>query len=184
VASRCYQPSVFTAAPVTPVNSSLWHDGTNAKPPVLMQFAKQGSAFATTTVAETGGSNVRHRNTRMVTMVSAPLAAQTISGTFRGQLLLWESNGAADLIPQATVYVVNTAGTSILSTLYAGDTRTTSIDEAPIAIGNVPCPGAAISPVTLTSFAVPDGARLVIQYGFRANNTSTTNFFMLIGLCL
>lgn len=140
-----------------------------------MSTTLTSSAFATAAVTETT-SNVNNRDVLIRQYVSAPLTAQTITGTLKGQVQISESNASANMLPQIVVNVVSKDGTTVRGTLYGGDTRTTNVDELTTALRNQRIPATGVSPVTLTSVTAQDGDRIVVEIGVRAQNTSNTNY--------
>jgi hypothetical protein len=107
--------------------------------------------------------------------VSDPLAAQTIAGTVTGWIKAAESNLAANANGQLVIRVVSNDGSIVRGTLLAATTTTGTApaNEFTATLGSRLFPG---SGGTLSSVAVQDGDRIVIDIGTRNHNTVTTNY--------
>lgn len=104
--------------------------------------------------------------------ISPKLKAQTISGTFKGQIMVREF-ATTDNVDQlyVCVKVVSGDGTTIRSTLYALGNATTTAEF----INNATCRNKGIADGdSLSSYACADGDRLVVEIGYRNSTGATT----------
>jgi hypothetical protein len=176
VATRFYLPS-SGAAPVSPAYGSQWEDTTNAGSRLQAVTTRINSAFATINVLETGGSNVNHRDLLGRQYVTDAIAAQTLSGTANGFVIGSENNAAANFLSNVVIRLVSNDGTTERAVLYAGSAATTNIGEWSTSLASRGFPATAetaTAPITSTSSTAGD--RIVLEFGVRAENTSTTNY--------
>lgn len=101
--------------------------------------------------------------------VSPALAAQTISGTAKMQMLVNEETAADNIASQLVIRVVSNDGQTVRGTLYAGDTDTTNPPSSEWATSatNRKFPRAALVPITLSSVVAQEGDRIVVELGGR-----------------
>lgn len=155
---------------LTPAFDAAWGVTTNAVRRWLTT-TKLGTTIANSAgYAETSAAAV---NVLFAQFISAPLAAQTISGTVKGQMRALENATDADGRAQVVIWVVKPDGSS-RGTLLAADASALSSEFA-TSLTNRKFPLAAISPATLTSTAVSAGDRLVVELGWRAHNVTATS---------
>jgi hypothetical protein len=112
----------------------------------------------------------------MAQYVSPPLAAQTISGTFKMYLQTSEPNSTLDYRSQIIIRVVSNDGSIVRGTLYAGDTATTGPNppsEWNTSTQTRAFPRAGLLPAALSSLAISAGDRVVVEFGFRAGAAGT-----------
>lgn len=110
--------------------------------------------------------------------ISPELAAQTISGTFKCYLQCRQSNAAANWRSQIILRVVSHDGTTVRGTLYAGDLSTLTGDPSgewnsstSVEVSrSFPFGGAT----ALSSLAISDRDRIVVETGARQHNTQST----------
>lgn len=132
---------------------------------------KQGTAFTEINTYESS-SSVNY-DAAIAQFISDPLAAQTINGTIKGQILARESAAAADLALAIVVRVVSALGVP----------RGTLLSYFPDPIGTAELSaGAAVNryipvSIAISELAVQAGDRLVIEIGFRAFNAVTTTYY-------
>lgn len=107
--------------------------------------------------------------------ISAPLRAQTISGTFTLVERVLESNAAADMSLQCKIRVISAGGTE-LAVLYGGHTTAlgTTWGVAGHEFGT--STSSRLLSGTLTSYTCADGDRIVVEIGARAHNTVATSY--------
>jgi hypothetical protein len=172
--------------PLTPADATFFSTGQawdipTVTPPAALKLARTGNwpastAFtAITSDAETSATNARDVAIRR--FVSDPLVgAQTITGTLKGQAQMMESAGGMNALPTIQAKVISNDGSTLVGTLYGGDSRTTTVDELNLSLTNGRIPASGVSPVTLSSVSASDGNRILIEVGARANNTVTTSF--------
>jgi hypothetical protein len=104
--------------------------------------------------------------------VSAPIAAQTITGTVKMQMITLEPGAAFDERSQLVIRVVSGDGLTVRGVLYAGDTSGLTSEWASAGtVTNRKFPQAAVSPATLSSVVAQNGDRIVVEWGFRAHAT-------------
>jgi hypothetical protein len=98
-----------TAAPLTPAYNTGWNVTTGASRYVMSTF-KDGSAIATRTTSNSGAVAVRKCLADQ--WISDPLAAQTITGNFTGQVRFQQSSATAILVGQGFLYlrIINADG--------------------------------------------------------------------------
>lgn len=133
------------------------------------------------TVASTG---VQYDDVLMLQAISPPLAAQTISGTFKCYLRVRESLGSLDARSQIVIRVVSSDGATVRGTLYAGDTGTGAVSQEWVASSstfqNASFPRSL--PASISSLAISAGDRLVVEIGYRAHAASSEQGRILLGL--
>jgi hypothetical protein len=175
VSTRFYLPATGTPG-ATPAFDASWEvtSGGDRAPAVT---TRSGTSLGRVSYPETTATNPADVSGRQ--FVSAPLAAQTISGTFSLVVYCAEGNGAANMSLQAVLRVVSGDGSTVRGTLYAG--HSAANNATPGALGEeMPTPGAAatriMSAVALSSVVVQDGDRLVVEIGARAANSVTTSY--------
>lgn len=140
----------------------------------MMNRTRRYTASGSKTVTKTG--NQLNNDWLWRQYVSEPLAAQTISGTVKGQMRVQEANAAANARAQMIVRVVSNDGSTVRGTLYDGDLETLTGDptsEYGTSLTNRKFPrgGAA----TLTSVTAEEGDRIVVELGTRIHSTETTS---------
>lgn len=170
MATRFYLPSTG-AAPVSPAFNAGWNDSASADRLALVT-ARINSAM---TLKSRVGNVSANSNYLLRQYVSAPLAAQTVSGSVRGIARARESDIAADVSAQSFIYVVSGDGATVRGVLSTGWTGAIA-DEWTATLGTrrVPRASTVASPNALTSQAAQDGDRIVIEIGFRAANARST----------
>lgn len=113
--------------------------------------------------------------------VSPALAAQTISGTAKMRMVVAEETANDNVAAQLVVYVVSNDGQTVRGVLYAGDSDTANppSNEFGTAYANRAFPRAATTNFALSSLAISEGDRLVVEYGARMRGTARTS--VLVG---
>lgn len=168
MSTRLY-PNKSTAAAVSPAYDASW-EGTGSAVRRLLGAVPDGSSFAVGLLTSTAnGTNPNDQLWRQ--FVSAPLAAQTITGTIKGQFLVEEAQATLDADAQLVVRVVSNDGSTVRGTLLASDTSALSSEFVATTYTNRKFPKAAGSPATLSSVAVLDGDRIVAEVGMRVHST-------------
>ena len=126
-------------------------------------------------MAETSASVV---DVLIAQFVGAPLSAQSISGTLKGQMrcATSDSGGNADMRAQLLAKVVSNDGSTVRGTLLGFDTGGLSSEWEWSAFTwrnrQFPRGGAqSLSPVS-----AQDGDRVILEVGYRAHNTLTTSY--------
>lgn len=112
--------------------------------------------------------------------VSAPLKAQTITGDFNVLLFLAESSAAANMFLRVHVWVTQGNSDTPRGTLVDKVLGTSEISDTWTGLAQ----GFAAA-IAMSSLAIQDGDRLVIEVGFLATNTSATSYSltMYYGAC-
>lgn len=169
MALRLYLPSTGAAA-VSPAFDS-W-DKTTGGDRIAAVTTKISSAMGN----KTGAGSEAGKNSRLARQyVSAPLSAQTISGTVKNYLRAFKATGESHKA-HLSIRVCNNAGSSFTGTLlslgeYGGNTtfNSTTLRNKDFADGD-----------SLSSLAVNNGDRLVIEIGSNPGNgadgSATFNF--------
>jgi hypothetical protein len=164
----------FVATP-----STEW-DNTTGFDRVPISTTRLSTAMSTKTVFDATATQNRDILARQ--LVSAPLAAQTISGTVKGRIRVAEGGSTQNLRAQCIIRVMSSDGLTVRGTLYAGDVTT--------GFGN---PTSEFAVTTLTNRQMPRGAsqaltnvitqlndRIVVEIGYRkhaaVSTSATINF--------
>lgn len=103
--------------------------------------------------------------------VSDRLKAQTISGTLDFMMLMRESDAAANMSTKVHVYVTTGDSDTPRGTLLSNHTDGTEFQVHASQHGAV-----SFTSVAISSLAVSDGDRLVIEVGYSAANAVTTSY--------
>jgi hypothetical protein len=167
MATRLYLPNAVYSD-ITPAWETVWKKAGGYR--YVCSPIKQLTAFAEFSSYE---SNVAvNYDVGIVQYVSAPLQAQTISGTVKGQIMARESHADANFGIALLIKVVTPLGITrgILLSYFPDPIGTEFSSAFPI---NRKCPPAATA---LTELEIEDGDRLVIEIGFRSYNVATTSY--------
>lgn len=173
MATRFYLPS----ATVSQVNPPFESGYTNTASALRrkMVTTKLGEAFGTQSILTSAGATGETHLFRQY--VSAPLDAQTISGTATGQIRCAESNGLANAFLGCLCKVVSNDGQTLRGSLFGGTVPNLASHE--LAVGtltNRPMTDSSESvPMTLTSVDAQAGDRLVLEL-FVVEVTSNTTY--------
>jgi hypothetical protein len=174
VATTFYFPSTGAAA-VTPSNDT-WDKTSGAGSALAAVRTKISSAMATITNTKTSAANSKSLVRQYVT---EPLAAQTITGTIKGQFRCIESNSNFSACIAVSVRACSKDGTTIRSpallAISWSDLYTNSSHEMATSLTNRKLEDVnENASLTLTSCTLSEGDRLVIELGFAASDTSTS----------
>lgn len=176
MASRLYLPSSGTAD-VSPAYSALWSRTADAARLPLVTV--KGSSVGADATINSGTSGVDWTNTSSGSLgrqfVSAPLTAQTISGTVSGQIRTRNSDLAGGCRVAIVVRVLSNDGATERAVLYSNMPAATGLSGASpdwirsstsTAATNRAIPaGAPGGTGTLTSYTCIAGDRLVVELG-------------------
>ena len=168
MATRLYLPYNVTAA-ISPAVDAAWEKTSSTR--YKASHLKLGTAAYEVSNYESVVTTPY--DTAVVQFVAGPLQAQTIDGTVKGQMLARESDAAADLCRAMVIRVVTPLGV----------TRGTLLAHFPDPIASefsATVPQNREFPPAATALAAVDaleGDYLVIEYGFRAFNASTTSYY-------
>lgn len=155
--------------PTPLTGGGLWETDPFSVTTKRMRTTKKGDTVADTSGVVGSGTNPN--DVLFYQAISDPLAPQTISGTFSGQVLARENSSFnTNATSQIGIFVVNAAGTRV-ATLYGGTTSTSNEFNNPSAT-NRPLPAQGGS-VALTSYDCAAGDRIVIEIGARLSTTRT-----------
>jgi hypothetical protein len=166
MATRLYPNT--TDSGIDNTRDAAWANGATGNARVL---AREKAVFGTD-FAGTNGSSTNPSNSLIRKWISPPLAAQTISGTFKGQMKVNEADALLNAFSQVVVKVFSSGG-SLRGTLIAAHTNALSSEWPTGTATNRKAPLSALSPVSVSSLAVQDGDRIQVEFGFRATSTST-----------
>ena len=176
MATRLY-PEPLNTADISTTPSSEWDFQTS---PSVRRLSRVRLDAPSTLLQATDSVATSNRDILLGQFISPPLQAQTISGTFKGQFFANETSLAYNLRAQVLVRVVSNDGSVERGVLYAGDLETLTGDPAnefaQSAFTNRKFPrgGAA----ALSSVAVQDGDRLVVELGARKHSTTTIAVYL------
>lgn len=164
MATRLYLSSTAAAA-VAPDFDAAWDDiATAVRRECATEKSLSGAAFF-----DGGGGGAGPQDVLLGQFVSQPLAAQTISGTVKGQVKAQEGDGLVNAHAQLVTRVVSGDGGTVRGTLIAAQAEALS-SEFSTSSQNRKFPLAALSPVTVTPVAAQEGDRLVIEVGARSGD--------------
>jgi hypothetical protein len=155
--TRAFFASV-EAAPVTPpAPAGADWEHVNSISRHLLQ-AVDGSALATAAYTPDGADHIADQDAHHRQYVSDSLDAQTITGNVKAQLQCLEANAGNNLFLTIKVMVIDSAGSSVLSTLLAITRDTTN--EVATSLTNRNFPSTAMG-----SYACAAGDRLLVEIG-------------------
>lgn len=159
-----------TSPPVSPGYSANWNVTAQAEPLGMLLTPRDGNGTLSGTATGSGvsGEDVLHQ-----AFVSNPLAAQTISGTIKGQILAREAAAGTNARAQIVVKVVSNDGSTVRGVLYGPDVAALS-SEFIVTTGAtenrmIPRGGAQ----AVSAVACQAGDRLMIEIGHRNDGINT-----------
>ena len=161
MASRFYLPASGTAA-VSPAFDATW-DVTTTSP--RRPLTSGGSTSLATQITDTETS-AGPQDVLSAQFVSAPIAAQTITGTMSVVIPAVESNASTLAYLEVVVRVVSNDGQTVRGTLYSG------IDGTELAWPAVAT--RIFNAVSVTSVAALTGDRIVVEMGAWFNNVTAS----------
>lgn len=172
--ARRFHYSATVDPDISPAFAAEWERTDDAVRRVL-SWPKGASALGNTSVVrEVALDATPNTDALMVQFVGPPLAAQTIAGTVKGQVLVTENSAAADFRSQCVIRVVSADGSAVRGVLLAGDLTEQSTppdgEWNAVLFQNRPMPrggAVALNPVT-----VLNGDRPVVEWGHRTHNTN------------
>ncbi len=174
--TRFYLPSTG-AADVNPAYTGTWTSSANAdrRKPVTTKIS---SAMTNRTVNALSSGT---KETILVRQyVSDPIAAQTISGTIKGQIRAMEESGTMNASLSILIKVVSNDGNTVRGTLLAlTDQNTTASNEFEISLTNHTFKNGDTTPITLSSVVASAQDRIVIEIGVNEATTVTTRVLTL-----
>ncbi|WP_328339535.1 hypothetical protein [Micromonospora sp. NBC_00421] len=185
MATRIYLPRWDgRQAPVTAGVGAAWDRTTNAWR--LLAAVTKGATAPLSTVGTdyTKDAAAAGYNVLTAQFVSAPLAAQTISGSFSAVVRAGESASAADATLQVVIRAVSADGATERGVLYPGHAAAlnTTADAIGQEMGTAAATRVFPASTALSSLAVLAGDRLVVEVGARFHGINTgVNAFMQLG---
>lgn len=161
MATRIYLPSSgYSPAPISPAFGPGW-EKTSSAGRRRAATVKGASPMATSTT----GQNVSAGDDVLMTQyVFGPVAAQTISGTLKGQIRASENSTNLDARAQVLAKVVSGDGGTLRGTLLAMDTAALSSEFASTLTNRKFPRGGATA---LTNVVAQNGDWVVIELGYR-----------------
>jgi hypothetical protein len=179
MATRLYLPS-SGSAPVTP---STWNFANQINPLTFAAVKTRISSAMTTKSEATGTTNPTAR--AMFRWVIGPLAAQTISGTVKGQFRCAQNNNGANATLALAIKIIQPNGTDravLLAQTASDDTSAAPPEMVLTTLTNRRFQNAAESfAPALTSQSATAGDYLVIEVGFRSATGTTRNISISYG---
>lgn len=106
----------------------------------------------------------------ILTLITAQLGAQTLSGTVKAQWAAWETNAAANQFLRIGIYVYDSTLATKKATLLAPTDDGVEVSSTTRQNRTV------LSGASLSSFACDNNDRVVIEVGVKSNNTKTTPY--------
>jgi hypothetical protein len=171
VAARFYPTN--TASPISPALDASWENSSTLQRRTVSPDPADYD-FGTTNLSSASG--VANEDTALYQFIYGPLAAQTISGTLKGQFFAREASGASDARGQMVARVLSSDGSTVRGTLYGSDTGALSSEFVVTTNGSeatnrkIPRGGAA----AVSSVAAQAGDYLVVEVGFRNHGTNAS----------
>lgn len=174
MACRLYYVTLAPETALTPAVDAAWEKSTSLVRR-LMAVAPGGNTGNGNGIA---GNGSNPNDTIREQFITPPLQGdQTIAGTVKGQMMMFEGAAAANAMTQLGIRVMQSDG-SIRGTLLALHTQALANELNPTTYRNAKNPTSGLSPASLTSVAALDGDRLVIEPGVRIHSTNVTNASM------
>jgi len=167
MATRIYLPNGLLP-PISPAFKTTWTVWGEATRQPCYTY-KPGTAFAEKAASEAVTASGAYVLVRQY--ITGRLAAQTISGTVKGQIRAKESNAAADFCRTIIIYVVSADGKTIRGTLYQLLPSALTAEFVAALTNRYYPPSASV-----TTLAIQNGDRIVIEIGFRAFNAVATAY--------
>jgi hypothetical protein len=169
--TRCYFDSAAAAAVTPGTFAAIW-DSTGSATVKRMNLVKGSSTLTNRAVAEAVSTNNFDVCTGQYVM--GPLGTGSLSGAFKCQMLSLESAAAANDFAQIAIKIIKPDGTT-RGTAFTGQTDTaTSGSEFATTATNAMYPKPTLAR-DLTATDYINGDYLVVELGYRANNTSLTS---------
>lgn len=176
-ATRFYLPSTGAAAvsPAFTLSGFSWTHTASADR-IAAVTTKINSAVTDKVVAGTGGIGIDQLFRQYV---SAPIPAQTIGGTVKGQIRALEELTSADARAQIVIYVVSNDGSTLRGVLYAGDTGALASEFTNAGRVNRKFPRS--SPVSVSSVSAATNDRIVMEIGARRSGAGAVDVYLVFG---
>jgi hypothetical protein len=171
MATRLY-PVPGSTSPVAPAFSAEWESTVDAVRRNLVTV-KTDVGFDDYLLNVADANFSVNKDTLHYQLISAPIAAGPITGTFVGQFYANESDVAFNLRSQALVKVVSNDGATVRGVLYAGDLSTLTGDptnEFTGSYSNHQYPRGG--PISLSTVVALLNDRVVAEIGFRQHQSA------------
>ena len=176
MATRMYFNST-DAAPITPSTfNANW--GTTASAIVRPFSSTNGTSTLTTKTYLNSANDLS--DFLMYQFVSPPMAATTLTGTFKMIMRVVGTQSASWFVGWASLRVMNQAGTSVTSTPFTPALIGATARFARITPATILTPDGG-GTHTLTSSTVNENDRLILEVGFENQNTSTDDVDFRVG---
>lgn len=192
MATRFYFPATVPGSAIAPTVSSLWRPGVYGswpRPVRIASFAPPSGVGLLDNTAMSRSTDPAESSAGspgdvlIAQYISDPIAAQTISGTIKGLLRVFEGFAGLDARAQLLVKVVSGDGSTTRGVLYGGDLTTAAPDSTDEWFTSYSAhwflrstlTSAGASPVTLTSVSALAGDRIVLEVGARCFASSSSN---------
>jgi len=146
---------------------------TTALAPVLYQLISSDEAASYTKTIATTDTVTGQLSTYLATFISRPLTAQTISGTVKGQVAMFQDDALADFQTQLLIRVLDKTGAE-KAVLLPHSAAPLQSELNVNALQNRRCPPAANT--ALAPYTCADGDLLGFEVGFKAFNTVATSY--------
>jgi hypothetical protein len=159
-------------APYTPATIRGAWDSTGSAVVKRLEAAKEGSVTTITSIAVAETNATDEYDVLLLRAISGPLKAATIgTGTFDLVLGALEANTDANFHWHVHIYVTQGDSDTVRGTLLSDYRESAGTNEWPTTAAGHGLNAAQ----SLSSVAVSDGDRLVIELGYTARNTHTTS---------
>lgn len=156
---------------ITPAAASGWEDSSLMR---RYQGITSGTTDTSNDTPATAGSGSANDDTACFQLVYGPIAAQTISGTIKGQMAPREAAAGTDARAQLVARVIASDGSTVRGTLYNFDTAALSSEFNISASARInrqfPRGGAQ----AVSSVDAQAGDYVVVEFGFRNHGTNTS----------
>lgn len=176
--TRLYFAAGGTSAAGTPTYNSEWDTTSSVTTrPLALASELSGVTDTLATQQNEGSATNVDRLCRYHVSTSQVQTAHTIGGTFSMVVCGLESSTNLHGFVQVIIEVWDSTGTTLRGVLYAGTQSTSTSATAGAINQELPTTTAEtriLNAVSLSPVAAQVGDRIVVGYGFRACNTSTT----------
>lgn len=169
MATRFYLPSAGAAPSITPTLWDLFAVSAALVKCLPLVTAKTSTAQVTLTSSNIGTA-ANSQDDYYGTWVSAPLSAQSLSGTVQGQVRGWQSNFYAYSMPLFVAYLIG-SDLQYKSTIYSYTPAGSPFYSSSNHNGSMP----QSPPGTVAATSIADGDRIAIDLGIRRDATASNS---------
>lgn len=174
MATRFYYDPVAVPTISPTFDAAVW-DQSAAGLRRSLSTVSTANTMAEVTFADAETSVTNNWDVLLVQAISAPLAAQTISGAISGQIRCSETDALANIVGHINIRAFDSTGTTSRGTLLDAADPTefvlTTLTNRKFPVSTAP-----------TSTAVSEGDVLVVEIGYRAVNTAATSWSGTVSL--